>query len=237
MLEKIDPAEIIKEKYDLEGWKATFVDFAVAVIVAALIYFVIMPFILGANPAAVVVKTCSMKGSLNIGHIVVLRGASYESVNAPEVEAPLNFTYENKTLFFSNGKKVPVNEKGDVIVFVSQLSGRQLIHRVVAKVDSTEGEYFVTKGDANKYPDASKRVCEEVTVVGNRKECTKIGTKGACSYPEDQGEPGCLAAPVPANKIVGKKFFSIPLIGHITLIPRYVITLGQMGYYQNQFWC
>lgn len=238
---RLDPAEYIKDKYDLTGWKAELVDIGFGFLVAGLLYFVILPAILGANPPAVIVQSCSMKGTLNVGDVVVLHGATFDEIRAPlvKLDSPISFQIEpndarkrTKKLIFPNNQTVPVAEDGDIVVYVSKISGEQIIHRVIAKVITPEGRYYITKGDANNIPDAAKIEC--AAWVGNRcirfdPEVTSICTE------KDKGWKGCIATPIRENEIIGREFFVIPLVGHIKMIVFHILTLGHG--YPGPMWC
>jgi len=236
---KYDPAEVIKKKYKLKGVAAEIVDLAVGFIVAGLIYFIIMPLLLGANPAAVVVQTCSMTGTYNVGDIVVLRGAAWDDINAPEITAssihytiePNNITHQTKKLIFAD-TELDVEATGDVIVYNSKTSGVQIIHRVIAKVTTPDGRYYITKGDTNAIPDSSKIDCAEF--INDR--CTKISytVSNVCTE-EDRGWPGCIGTPLKEDEIVGKHFFTVPLLGHVKMLFFHILTLGNG--YPGPMWC
>ncbi len=57
---------------------------------------------------------------------------------------PANY---NTTSIEMGGKKIPVNTLGDIIVYKSNTLGEPIIHRVVAKINASDGYYFLTKGD------------------------------------------------------------------------------------------
>ncbi len=243
MLEKLDPAYWIKKRYSLTGWKAEVVDVLVAFAIAALVYYGIAPLILGANPPAVIVQSCSMKGVLNVGDVVVLKGVSFDEVNAPIVHLnSTNVTFkiipssrheQTRVLFFPDGSpnKVNVTKSGDIIVYISPISGRQIIHRVIAKVITSDGKkYYITKGDANPIPDQAKIDCDEWVVNGNYLRCIKLSDNvtDTCTL-ADKNWPGCISSPVPEGAVIGKDIFVIPLVGHVKLAVWHLLTLGH-GY-------
>ena len=243
---KYDPAQILIRKYKLKGIKAEIVDLVVSLGIAALLYFVIMPAILGANPAAVVVQTCSMKGVFNVGDISVLQGTNFEDLNAPEIILAQNFFYNiepnnvaSKTtkLLFPDGQELAVQTTGDIITYNSQTSGMQIIHRVIAKVRAEDGNFLITKGDVNDLPDSVKISCAEYTTTDGKTYCTKLSTTitEVCDAETDRGWPGCLAAPLQDKDIVGKHILWIPFLGHVKMLFMHVVTLGHG--YPGPFWC
>ncbi|MCD6414249.1 MAG: hypothetical protein J7L23_01320 [Candidatus Diapherotrites archaeon] len=240
-MNKLDPADYLKRKYELSGWKAELVDIVVGFLFAALLYFIIFPLILGANPPAVIVQSCSMKGALNVGDVVVLQGVSFDEVHAPlvKLDSPVSFKIwpndyrkETKELIFPNNQTVPVTKKGDIMVYVSRISGEQIIHRVIAKVETPEGRYYITKGDANTIPDAAKIDCGVWS--GNRCIQPDPFISSICTD-KDKGWPGCIATPVRADEAIGRDLFVIPLIGHIKMMTFHILTLGHG--YPGKMWC
>jgi signal peptidase I len=240
-LKLLDPAEHLKRKYGLKGWKAELVDLVVGFAFAALLYYIILPAILGATPPAVVVQSCSMKGVLNVGDIVVLRGATFDEINAPLVRlgVPINFSLEpndarnqTKFLVFPDNQTLPVGTSGDTVVYVSKTSGEQIVHRVIAKVEASDGRYYLTKGDANSVPDASKIDCA-VWIGGECMTYSPSITKMCTNA--DKGWPGCIATPVKENEIAGRQIFVIPLLGHVKMLAFHVLTLGHG--YPDKMWC
>src|SRR3989344_4872781 len=71
-----------KEKY---GWRDELRDWALSFAIAAAVYFLILPAVLGTTTPAVVVASCSEKGFLNIGDVLVLQGVKASDVKAPLV--------------------------------------------------------------------------------------------------------------------------------------------------------
>ncbi len=241
----IDPGEFLKRRFGLKGWQAEIADLAGGFIVAALIYFIIAPAILGATPPAVVVQSCSMEGYHNVGDVVILRGADFDSISAPLVtlSSPLSYAIEPndiskevQELVFPDGQRVALDEKGDVIVYDSITSGIQIIHRVAAKVRALDGEFLITKGDANNLPDSVRVECAAWEEVPGGQKCTELSDKvlRLCTK-EDAGWPGCLSTPVTMDKVAGKQLLIIPLIGHVKMLFFHVITMGNG--YPDRMWC
>jgi signal peptidase I len=186
-----------------------------------------------------------MDGVLNVGDIVVLKGTSYEDVNAQEVvlDSPVYFSVEpndplkeTQTLVFPDGQSVPVEEKGDTIVYVSRVTGGQIIHRVIAKVSTPQGNYFLTKGDANTVPDAARVTCGEFAPNGS---CLNVIVDGVCT-PEDARDPSsyCLSTPVSEKDVIGKQVLMVPVLGHVKMAVFHIVglPLGVPGY-PAEFWC
>ncbi len=241
-LSRYDPAEWLKKRYNLEGWKAELVDVAVGFLIAAVIYYGIMPLFLGAYPPATIVESCSMAGTLQVGDVVLLKGISFNEINAPLVRlntTNISFrivpntwrTAQARELIFKDGtpRVVNITRNGDIVVYHSPLSGKQIIHRVIAKVVTSNGGHFlITKGDANTIPDQAKITCAQWVVEGKYYRCVELSPtiNETCQYPRDKGWPGCISSPVPMNHVVGKVIFDIPLIGQVKLILLDIVTLG-----------
>ena len=234
-----EPGKIIIKKYKLKGWKAQAVDLGSDLFLAALLYFVIAPLILGANPPAAIVQTCSMQGTLNVGDVTILHGIKLADISAPEIvlDSPLYYTIEpndvrEKTaaLVFPDGQRLPVTTDGDVIVYNSPNTGMQIVHRAIARVKASDGLFIITMGDANNYPDSVRLSCAE-TING---VCTKLSpAPGGVCNPEDRF--GCLGSPVTQDMLVGRQFIVVPLIGHVKMLFMHIITLGHG--YPGPFWC
>ncbi len=243
-LARFDLASRVKEKYNLSGWKGELVDIVFGFILAALIYYVVLPALLGASPPAVIVQSCSMAGTYQVGDIIVLKGTSFDDVRAPLVVlnatdvyfkiVPNNRFEQTRQLVFPDGspKVVNITRDGDVIVYISPINGNQIIHRVIAKVETADGKrYFITKGDANPIPDAAKIDCAQWVKEGQYLRCTQLSDNitDVCQLPRDKDWPGCISTPVPEDAVIGKAIFDIPLLGQIKLALWHIITLGH-GY-------
>ncbi|MBN3037673.1 MAG: hypothetical protein JW834_04485 [Candidatus Diapherotrites archaeon] len=240
-----DPSQVVIRRLKLTGVKAEVADVAVSLLLAAIFYYLVMPVLVGANPAAVVVQSCSMRGTLNVGDISVLRGAAWDDVSAPEIAiaSPIHFSVEpnsiyNETefLLFPDGQRLAVHEDGDVIVYNSKISGQQIIHRVIAKVTASDGRFYLTKGDNNTLPDAARIGCAVWEEAAGIRECVQVkkSVDGVCSD-ADAGWPGCLGTPLREDEIVGKVWLNIPVFGHVKMLFFHVITLGHG--YPAEFWC
>ena len=181
-------------------------DWAGAFLVAVLIYFIILPLVLGTSAPAVVVSSCSEKGYLNTGDIIVNQGISIDGVNAPEVTVD-SLLYV--TPIFENGKAAKLNFSGqivnrtdqaDIVTYVSNPLGAQIIHRVFAKVNYHGQTFLITQGDANPYPD----------------QLWLKEDKGGWCW--DQNSGYCISTLVSQQNLLGKKVGpTIPLAGHVKL--------------------
>lgn len=195
-----------EEKLSKEEWlKREAVDWGVSIAVAVIIYFVIMPAILGTSSPMVVVSSCSEQPYLNIGNVIILQGTSMENVKAPTVNIRNTFNYsynEMERTLTINDRKIQKNTSNDIVVYYANPTKSQIIHRALIKLNTTQGTYLLTQGDANDLPD-------QVTnqkIEGKRRMCIS-------------NNPGaCISTPITEEMIAGKKIgWRIPLAGHFKL--------------------
>jgi len=178
-------------------------DWAISFVVAAVIYFIILPAILGTSSPGVVVASCSEKGYLNIGDILIVQGTSIKDINAPEVVmdryegvTPILDENEEVTEIIIGDKQVSLNRSNDIIVYSAYPSGVQIIHRVFVKIKTSDGYFLLTKGDANT-------ALDQMTQTGENCIDENIG---------------CISTPVTQRMLVGKKILiPVPLLGHVKL--------------------
>lgn len=244
MLGKYDPANILKKRYKLKGWKAEAADWGVGFAEAAVFYFILLPLLLGAYPPAVVVQTCSMAGVYNVGDVAVMGGTTFDGLQAPALTTssldytivPNNVSERTQKLVFSDGQELAIQQWGDIVLYNSGTSGEQIIHRAIAKVTTPSGRYILTKGDANNVPDSVRLECAEwvETTQGTMCKAIRSDVSRICTS-SDVGWPGCLGTPVPEKAVLGKALFSIPLVGHVKMLFMHIITLGHG--YPGTLWC
>ena len=178
-------------------------DWAVSFLVAAVLYFIILPAILGTSSPGVVVASCSERGYLNIGDILVVQGISIKDVKAPLVETdrfadftPVMDSNGEVTQIVVSGKAVTLDRTSDIIVYNAYPSGVQIIHRVFAKIKAGDDYFLLTKGDANS-------LLDQMTQTG---------------YACIDENMGCISTPVTQKRLVGKQvLIPVPLLGHVKL--------------------
>lgn len=202
---KINLTKRVKKLLGYEKFSASqeIKDWAVSFVVAAVIYFIVLPAILGTSSPGVVVASCSEKGHLNIGDILVVQGTSIRDINAPEVvvdrfEGVTPILDENGevTELIIGSKQVSLNRSNDIIVYSAYPTGVQIIHRVFVKIKTNDGYLLLTKGDANS-------LLDQMTQTGESCIDENIG---------------CISTPVTQRMLVGKKILiPIPLLGHVKL--------------------
>jgi len=203
------------EKYDtfqeIKDWTISF-------IVAAVVYFLILPIFLHTTSPLVVVSSCSEKGVLDIGDILVIQGVSIKDIKAPTVKSDnLNFLVLNQknqpynysdlqdnieaTKIAVGNKIIDLNKSNDIVVYNTKPFIGQVIHRAFLKIKKANNYYLITKGDANPIPD-------------------QMGFMTPNSQYQCQTEnPGaCISTLINDKMIVGKKIlFRVPLLGHVKL--------------------
>lgn len=190
-----------KEKFDI--WKEM-KDWVIAFVVAAVVYFILLPALLGTSSPMIVVSSCSEQGYMNIGDILFIQGINIKDINAPTIEidkfddfTPLFDENREVTRLDIEGEIVMLHKEADIIVYRAYPSGAQIIHRVFAKIKVGDEYYLITKGDSNLIPDQLS-ISGETCVTGNPRTC--------------------ISTPITQNMLLGKKIlFPIPLLGHVKL--------------------
>lgn len=180
-------------------------DWIISFVIAAVVYFVLLPAVLGSSSPMVVVSSCSEKGYINIGDILIIQGVNIKDIVAPTINVSSfdNFTYEFNqnqeiTRIFVDGTPIALDRNSDIIVYSADPSRAQIIHRVFAKIyDQTAQKYYIiTKGDANQIPDQISR------------------TGGTCV----KQNTGCITDAITQENLVGKRVFvNVPFLGHVKL--------------------
>ena len=211
-------------------------DWGISIAAALLIYFVILPAILGTNTPLIVVSSCSQRPHLNMGDILVIRGTAMEDIEAPTITIndQLQYNYDNETNTLTiNDQEVTPNTNNSIVTYLPNPMGTQIIHRALVKLEFTEqaepiqGEkILLTQGDANELPDQ----ITQTRVNGERALCLDYTHQGMILQSqkdsEDQGSElivskdseMCISTPVTEERIVGRKTGPrIPLLGHVKL--------------------
>lgn len=194
------------DKYvGIGGITKTLAELVYTLFLAYLIYFT-AGLILHTPRPAVIVASSSMIPVYHPGDIVIVRGVSPNEINAPEVslnipytdhvtpsQAGIRFLRHGIKLYAIevNGKIVPL-KKGTIIVYRDDLNNRDIIHRVILKIKTPHGYYFVTKGDNEQTNPTADQDC----------------ILGYCVYP----------FLVSQDQVIGTPIFVIPRIGIIKLI-------------------
>ncbi len=199
------------------------IDFAVYVVSALIFAFLLYSFfgfVLHTNSPMVIVSSASMVPEMYRGDIIVLYGSndikSQEITVNQEIGNKLYSEYGTtfpvpvqKYIDPSSGKiyfefvesqyleienqKIPLSKEGDVIVYFSPYSNKDIIHRAALKINAPDGTFYLTKGDANPTID---------------QECVSEVINGKQIY------IACITEnAIPPSSIKGKAIFRIPLLG------------------------
>ena len=108
--------------------------------------------------------------------------------------------YEVKTIEINNQIieiKDAIEKNNSVVVYKSNLTGRDIIHRVVLIIDANDGKYVLTKGDNGE---TNYIIDQDCAISGN--------------YIVN----GCLNVyPINVENLMGKKILRIPYIGYLKL--------------------
>lgn len=130
-------------------------------VVFALALFLLFSLLFATRNPFVIVVSASMEPVMYRGDVLMLWGYAPEQVKAETLELDLNVErkllsefveevdWEAKKIKFKDGQTIPLTQEGDVIVYYSDLQNIQVIHRVIAKIITPGGTYFLTKGDNN----------------------------------------------------------------------------------------
>ena len=169
-----------------------------------------------ALPLATVVSG-SMEPSFYRGDIMIIKSA--KNLNAEIITLDKNISKLNLSEFatmeytknkynISEVSKITINNKtiditkiiknnNSVVVYKSNLSGREIIHRVVVIINANDGSFVLTKGDNGK----TNYIIDE-----------------DCTIHKDYIINGCLNVyPVNTKDLLGKKIAKIPYVGYLKL--------------------
>ena len=178
----------------------------------AFIIFKLLGLILGTTLPLATVVSGSMEPSFYRGDIMVIsstKNLKSEVVTINENIATKNITdflemeYEKgivKTIKINN-QLIEVNDavenNNSVVVYKSNLTGKDIIHRVILIIKANDGKFVLTKGDNNK---TNYIIDQDCIISGN--------------YVVN----GCLNMyPINVESLLGKKRLRIPYIGYLKL--------------------
>jgi signal peptidase I len=183
----------------------------------AFIIYNLLGFILGTSLPLATVVSGSMEPSFYRGDIIIInspKNLKAETIKIDEniktknlsefaeMEYSLNEfnNYEVKEITINNKTiniKEAVENKNSVVVYKSNLTGRDIIHRVIVIIDAKDGKFVLTKGDNG-----------ETNYIIDQ-DCTIRG---------EYIINGCIHVyPIEINDLLGKKIARIPYLGHLKL--------------------
>ncbi len=186
---------------------------AVFAFVFAWIIYTALGLIFGSSSPLVIVYSASMEPSFFRGDVMALSRANPSDFFGPEVSLPfpvkgrgvyeyLQPSYESgvlSSIYFSDANvSITPGISGNVVVYTSYPHGLPIIHRSIALIHASDGDFLLTKGD------------NSVTNYTFDQDCGSL-VNGSASRP-------CVTLyAVPLSEVVGKTFFSIPKIGCVKL--------------------
>lgn len=169
-----------------------------------------------------IVYSSSMEPNLHRGDIVILNKAN----NLKVEEITINQNISNKDLEEFAEVSYYINEygleeaeyltigdqniflldaitnKNSVIVYPSNITGKDIIHRAIVKINAKDGSFLLTKGDNHKTNTYIDQDCGVDMLNGKiiiEKPCLNL-------------------YPIKENTLKGKKIGKIPYIGYIKLV-------------------
>jgi len=103
-------------------------------------------------------------------------------------------SFSTRKIVFRNGNTLDIKKSGDTVLYFSSLSGKQIIHRAVAKINAEDGVFILTKGDSGKNPIIDQ------------------------DYPLSYANNAITSYAIPAKEIKGRIFLTIPIIGYAKIL-------------------
>jgi len=208
LLERINPRH-----NKLVDWAA----YLISAFVFAWVIYSLFGIAFGTSAPFVIVLSPSMEPVLYRGDIVIMAGATPETIKAKEttVDFPLSgkafwdfgkiaySTDENgmlhaEKIFLSEQQVFDITTEGDTIVYFSQYRQEPIIHRAVLKITAPDGTFLLTKGDSI-YNTTIDQDCGRVINGSSERNCITL-------------------YPITAKDIQGKMLFKTPLLGYVKLL-------------------
>jgi len=183
----------------------------------AFIIYNLLGFLLGTGLPLATVVSESMEPSFYRGDIVIIKSANNLDAETITIDQDVgeHNLYDFATLeYFENQygnrevKSITINQqtvdvtkitdnKNSVVVYKSNLNGRDIIHRVVLIIKANDGEFVITKGDNGK---------------------TNYVIDQECIIKDQYIINGCIHVyPIPKEDLLGKKIGKIPFVGYLKL--------------------
>jgi signal peptidase len=207
---------------------------ATAFIVAFFLYL-LAGFLLGTSMPVVVVVSGSMEPILHRGDVVVLQGVApmdlsgqsfaysspLEGKSLSELGSPLSYVNEEGVASTYGvklqGQPISFDRNGDTVVYFSAFSGEPIIHRVMLKLNGSDGVFLLTQGDANPTFDQDcGRVAQKPPLVACGPDFNYLVIRGDSALCVQKA---CITPfVVDAKKVAGRQVLKIPLIGYVKLL-------------------
>lgn len=182
----------------------------------AFVLFAAMGFILQTNSPIVIVVSESMEPTLHRGDLVLLHGVTFADLKADAIQVtyPLggalfnqmgSVDYETGLIAFAgSNQNATIGLDHDIVVYNSPERGEQIIHRAQAKIQATDGDFIITKGDN---PATNPQLDQDCQMVPFQNEAGVTELRLMCVSPY-----------MPRmDQIAGKSIAAIPLVGCVKL--------------------
>jgi len=171
--------------------------------------------LLGTQSPMMIVVSASMEPIYHRGDIILLHGASPESIEAETarlqepsllekelaaIASPIfskSSAPQIQSIEFNSGQTIPITKDGSIVVYWSNRMQEPIVHRVVAKLEAEDGWYVLTKGDS-KQNNTVDQDCGFIINGRPEKQCIEL-------------------YPVPISRLQGKAFLNLPFLGCIKL--------------------
>ncbi|HRS42979.1 MAG TPA: hypothetical protein P5530_03870 [Candidatus Diapherotrites archaeon] len=188
----------------------------------AIAIYKILGWILGVSMPMAIVYSSSMEPNLHRGDIVILTKAK----NLKVEEVTINENIANKDLkdfaklsfsknrfgieeieYIKIGDKNislidTIENKNSVVVYQSNVTGKDTIHRAIVKINAKDGTFLLTKGDNHKTNVYIDQDCD-IEIINEKITIQK---------------PCLNVFPIKEKELKGKKLGKIPYIGYIKLV-------------------
>lgn len=188
----------------------------------AIAIYDILGWILGVSMPMAIVYSSSMEPSLHRGDIVILTKANKLKIEEVTINeniankdlkdlAELGYSLNAYGLTEVDSIKIgdknislldTIKNKNSIIVYPSNVTGKDIIHRAIVKINAKDGIFLLTKGDNHKTNVLIDQDCDIEIINGKttiQKPCLNI-------------------YPIKENELKGKKIGKIPYIGYIKLV-------------------
>lgn len=167
--------------------------------------------LLGTASPMMIVVSASMEPIYHRGDIILLHGTTAEGIEGKAVQLQQQTLLEKEfatfatpiysetkpkqiqSIQFNSGQEIAVTKEGSIVVYWSDHMQEPIVHRVVAKLQAQDGWFILTKGDS-KQNNTIDQDCDLIINGRPEKECIEL-------------------YPVPLEKLQGKAFLHLPLLG------------------------
>jgi len=226
-LDPFNYVDLLLEKWigkPITFWKSAiyWIIYIIVSFFLAMLIYKILGIIFGVSVPLAIVYSASMEPSLHRGDIAILTKPN--NLKIDEITINENIANKDITEFLEiihnknqyglmeaeyivtedNNIFLPkaIDNKNSIVVYQSNINGKDIIHRAIAKINAKDGTFILTKGDNHK---------------------TNVFIDQDCDIIVENGKPiiqkPCLNLyPIKEKDIKGKKIGKIPYIGYIKLV-------------------